>query len=47
MDFGAVMTIGAARGADAELLAEILPIAERAILAPLSDSASDGDANGQ
>ena len=32
LDYGAVMLVGQARGADTELLAELLPVAERAIL---------------
>jgi hypothetical protein len=33
LDYGAVMLVGQARGVDIQLLAEILPDAERAILA--------------
>ena len=32
LDFGAVMMVGQARGVDVELLAELLPATERAIL---------------
>jgi hypothetical protein len=36
LDYGAVMAVGAALGADAEILADVLPAAERAIIAGLS-----------
>ncbi len=47
LDFGAVMTVGAARHVDLELLSEILPAAERAILAahsrePMEEDLPDG-----
>lgn len=36
LDFGAIMTVGAALGADLSLLAEILPDVELTIIAGLS-----------
>ena len=36
LDYGAVMIVGAARGANLEMLADVLPAAERAIIAGLS-----------
>ncbi|WP_342249383.1 DUF7697 family protein [Sphingomonas sp. OTU376] len=39
LDFGAVISVGSALGADLELLVEVLPDAERSILAALSDDA--------
>ncbi len=41
LDFGAVMTVGQARGADADLLAELLPDAEHAILAAHHDQTDE------
>jgi hypothetical protein len=41
LDFGAVMTVGAARHVDTDLLADVLPDAERAILAAHLDEAPD------
>lgn len=41
LDFGAVMVMGAALGADMDMLASVLPDAEAAIIAGLS-----GDAEG-
>lgn len=40
LDFGAVMTVGVAQGADPELLADVLPAVEAAIL---NSIAGDGD----
>ena len=37
LDYGAVMQVGAALGADLALLAEVLPAAEAAIVAGLVD----------
>jgi hypothetical protein len=42
MDFGAVMTMAAARGADTALVAEALPAVEAAVLAGLARE-EDGD----
>ncbi|WP_419808388.1 DUF7697 family protein [Sphingomonas sp.] len=43
LDFGAIMQVGAARGADAELLGEVLPIAELAIVTNLlEEGGGDG-----
>jgi hypothetical protein len=36
LDFGAVMTMGAALGADSEMLADVLPAAQAAIVASLA-----------
>ncbi len=36
LDFNAVMTMGAALGADPEMLADVLPAAEAAIIANLT-----------
>lgn len=36
LDFGAVMTMGTALGADVALLADVLPTAEQEILAALN-----------
>jgi len=44
LDFGAVMAIAAGRGADLELLAEILPPAEARIIAAMTDR---GDPDGE
>lgn len=44
LDFGSVMVMGEALGVDAELLAEVLPGAEEAILS--SFAADDDDAEG-
>lgn len=41
LDFGAVMQMGAALGVDAQLLAEVLPAAEAAIMAALHDDDDD------
>lgn len=41
LDFGAVMIMGAALGADAEMLAEVLPAAEAAIIGGLSSDNDD------
>ena len=41
LDYGAVMAVASARGADAELIAEVLPAAEAAILASLDDGSGD------
>ena len=38
LDFGAVMAVGQARGIDVEMLADVLPAADRAVIAGLSDS---------
>lgn len=43
LDFGAVMLVGQARGADTALLAELLPATERAILQPGGDSQDEED----
>jgi hypothetical protein len=40
LDFGAVMTMGQALGADPEMLADVMPAAQAAIIAAL---APDGD----
>ncbi len=37
LDHGAVMTVGSALGADVELLADVLPAAEAAIISGLND----------
>lgn len=37
LDFGAIMAVAAARDVDADLLSEVLPAAEAAILASLDD----------
>lgn len=37
LDHGAVMTVGMALGADAEMLADVLPAAEAAIIGNLND----------
>ena len=39
LDFGAVMTMGAAREADLEMLADVLPFVESRILAAMRDDA--------
>lgn len=41
LDHGAIMLVGAARGVNLELLANVLPMAERAILSALSDEGGD------
>jgi hypothetical protein len=41
LDMGTVMTIGAARDVDLELLSEVLPAVEAAILAGQADEAPD------
>jgi hypothetical protein len=41
LDFGAVYSVAGAMGADLELLTEVLPHAEAAILAGLSGEAGD------
>lgn len=43
MDFGSVMAIGTALGADMELLADALPGVETARIAGLSDAEGDDD----
>lgn len=42
LDYGAIMTVGAHRGADLSLLAEVLPSVEAAILAMYA-AHSEGD----
>jgi hypothetical protein len=42
LDFGAVMIVAAARGADSEMVADLLPVVETAVLASLSDDESGG-----
>lgn len=42
LDFGAVMQVGAARGVDTTLLADILPIAEAAIVNRIAGYAEEG-----
>lgn len=37
LDYGAVMAVGAAQGADVELLAEVLPAVEKAVLDSLAE----------
>lgn len=37
LDYGAVMAVGSALGADTEMLADVLPVAERAIVSGLSE----------
>lgn len=44
LDFGAILAVADAQGADAELLADVLPTAEAAILAALN--ADDDDLAG-
>ena len=47
MDFGAVLALGAALGADQRMLAELLPVMEKAALDRLADpSAGDDDEEG-
>ena len=41
LDFGAVMTMGAALEADIAMLADVLPIVENLILAGLRDEGGD------
>lgn len=41
LDYGAIMTVGAHRGADLALLAETLPAAEAAILAMYAANSGD------
>lgn len=41
LDMGAVMIVAGARGVDLELLADVLPLAEAAILAGLSEEAEE------
>lgn len=41
LDYGAVMMIGQARGVDLDLLAEVLPAAEGAIVGRLTGDGSD------
>lgn len=41
LDYGAVMTVGAALGADAEMLADVLPAAEHAIIDSLRSDDAD------
>lgn len=48
LDFGAVMLVGQARSVDIEMLAEVLPDAERAILSPpAGPSGYEGSDDGQ
>jgi hypothetical protein len=42
LDMGTVMNVGAARGVDLDLLADVLPAAEAAILSGLSDEGDEG-----
>lgn len=41
LDFGPVMTVAAARGADLELLADVLPEVENALLDAISGEPED------
>jgi hypothetical protein len=41
LDFGAIMLIGAAQGADLELLSEVLPDFEAVVIASLADDGDD------
>lgn len=43
LDFSAIMTLAAHRGADLELLSDVLPDAETAIVAALAGDPSDED----
>jgi hypothetical protein len=43
LDYGAVMAVATARGADVELLSEVLPAVEAAILDNLAGEESDDD----
>lgn len=43
LDFGAILAIGAATGADLEMLAEALPEAESAILSAMADGNDSED----
>ncbi len=45
LDFGAIMMLGAARGADTAMLAEILPRIEAAVLDPPDPGAYDEEAD--
>ncbi len=42
LDYGSVMMVGQARGVDAELLADVLPTVERAVLKGLQGDGDDG-----
>ena len=42
LDFGAVLAMGQALGADSRMLAELLPIAEGAALGALQGTGDDG-----
>ena len=42
LDFGTIMQMGGALGADAALLAEVLPIAEAAIVNRIAEIAEEG-----
>jgi hypothetical protein len=41
LDYGAVMAVGAALGADLEMLADVLPAAEAAIIGNLIDKVDE------
>lgn len=41
LDFGAVMAIGGGLGADLELIAEVLPDVEHALLSALAEEADE------
>jgi hypothetical protein len=43
LDFGAVMALAAARGAPADLIADVLPEIETTLLIALKRSGEDGD----
>jgi hypothetical protein len=48
LDFGTVMSIATARGANAEWVAELLPVAERVIVAAMSNEPiDDGGGNAE
>lgn len=42
LDFGTVLKFGEARGADIEMLADLLPAAERAVIAAIADGGDQG-----
>lgn len=46
LDFGAVMAVGAARGVDTELLSEMLPVAESALVAFAINTDQEGMPDG-
>lgn len=46
LDYGAVMTVGAALGVEPEMLADVLPAAEAAIVASLARSDEGGGEDG-